>query len=82
MATPRNSVERRFRVVDEGQYPLFLRRLLLKLVPFEPGPFLPWPLSSQMHDSVMIAALCNDDVIALAGIHQSMLIIDAPTPET
>ena len=46
MATPRNSVERRFRVVDEGQYPLFLRRLLLKLVPFEPGPFLPWPLSS------------------------------------
>jgi hypothetical protein len=34
MATPRNSVERRFRVVDEGQYPLFLRRLLLKLVPF------------------------------------------------
>ena len=38
MATPRNSVERRFRVVDEGQYPLFLRRLLLKLVPFRFTP--------------------------------------------
>jgi hypothetical protein len=34
MATPRNSVERRFRVVGYGQDPLFLRRFWLKLVPF------------------------------------------------
>lgn len=34
MATPRNSVEHRFRVVDYGRYPLFLQRFWLNLVPF------------------------------------------------
>ena len=38
MATPRNSVEHRFRVVDYGRYPLFLRRFWLNLVPFQPDP--------------------------------------------
>jgi hypothetical protein len=39
MATPRNSVEQRFRVVDYGQDQLFLQRFLLKLAPFGPGSF-------------------------------------------
>jgi hypothetical protein len=34
MATLKNSVEHRFRVVGYGQDQLFLRRFLLKLVPF------------------------------------------------
>ena len=39
MATPRNSVEHRFRVVDYGRYPLFLQRFWLNLVPFGPDLF-------------------------------------------
>ena len=59
MATPRNSVERRFRVVDEGQYPLFLRRLLLKLVPFLAGPAFLRPMhravgQSHRHEPVPV----------------------------
>jgi hypothetical protein len=34
MAIPRNSVEHRYRVLDDGQDQLFLRRFWLKLVPF------------------------------------------------
>lgn len=31
---------------------------------------------------IVIAALCDDDVIVLISIHQTMFIIDSPTPET
>jgi hypothetical protein len=39
MATPKNSVEHRFRVVGYGQDPLFLRRFWLNLVPLGSDPF-------------------------------------------
>lgn len=38
MAIPRNSVEHRYRVLDDGQDQLFLRRFWLKLVPFGSEP--------------------------------------------
>ena len=41
MATPRNRVEHRFRILDDGQDQLFLRRLLLKLVPYGSDPTKP-----------------------------------------
>ncbi len=79
MATPRNSVERHFRVADSDHDRLFLRRFSLKLVPFGLEPFAgnaAIGAASVTRSSPLqgVMSLRQRRIVGLSGVKRGMLI--------